>query len=653
MMSEYPRAGPDDVASRLVEDYLQKGMQEGSATVLRSLPQLPAHGDPVDSLIRQHELLRSLGPRLSSRERAVRLGKGSWGGETLPQPGDQLFGFRLRSELGRGAFARVFLAEQTDLAARPVVLKVSAIEGNEPQTLAQLQHTHIVPVFSLHEDRDAGLRALCMPYFGGASLAQVLGSAWAGGVTPTTGAELADALGRVAAPRSQGSEVRGQQSGGASLTPDSCLLTPEAQRLRRLSYVQAVAWLGACLAEGLQHAHSRGVLHRDLKPSNVLLSADGQPMLLDFNLAQDSRDGCARASLGGTVAYMAPEHLRALVGHDPALDARVDRRSDIYSLGMVISEMLVGRRPFAPNASYDPLPVLVKSMAVERSLSAPSARALRPDVPWGLESILRRCMAPDPEDRYQHAEELAEDLRRLLADQPLRHAPELSLAEQARKWVRRHPRLASSAGVCAAAVVLLALAGVTLAGLSGRLARTSEKLVEVRAPQRKRQYEMGLARALFLVNTRTELEDHLREGLSVCEDTLGLYGVLERPDWQDHPDWAWLKAEDRHRLAGDTRELLLLLAGARVRLAPGDRNVLTGALALLDRAEAIPTLPPCRALWEDRAVYREQLGDAQGAAQARERGARVLPAGVRDHYLLALTHARAGRPDRALVHLDE
>src|SRR5262249_45203429 len=169
--------------------------------------------------------------------------------------GHQLFGFRLRSELGRGAFARVFLAEQTDLAARPVVLKVSAIEGNEPQTLAQLQHTHIVPVFSLHEDRDAGLRALCMPYFGGASPAQVLGSAWAGGANPTTGAELADALGRVAAPRSPGSEVRGQQG------------LPETSPLRRLSYVQAVVWLGACLAEGLQHAHSRGVLHRDLKPS--------------------------------------------------------------------------------------------------------------------------------------------------------------------------------------------------------------------------------------------------------------------------------------------------------------------------------------------------------------------------------------------------
>src|SRR5262249_57932443 len=85
----------------------------------------------------------------------------------LPDIGDEVFGFRLRRRLGKGAFASVFLAEQGDLAGRPVVLKVSAIEGSEPQTLAQLQHTHIVPIHSVHENPPAGLRAGCMPYFGG------------------------------------------------------------------------------------------------------------------------------------------------------------------------------------------------------------------------------------------------------------------------------------------------------------------------------------------------------------------------------------------------------------------------------------------------------------------------------------------------------
>ena len=98
--------------------------------------------------------------------------------------GDELFDFPLRHELGRGAFARVFLAEQTGLADRPIVLKVSAIEGDEHQTLAQLQHTNIVPIYSVHEDTRAGLRAVCMPYFGGASLSSGITNALVRELTP-------------------------------------------------------------------------------------------------------------------------------------------------------------------------------------------------------------------------------------------------------------------------------------------------------------------------------------------------------------------------------------------------------------------------------------------------------------------------------------
>src|SRR5262249_58789088 len=144
--------------------------------------------------------------------------------------------------------------------------------------------------------------------------------------------------------------------------------------LRRPSYIQAAAWVVARLAEGLQHAHDHGVLHRDIKPSNVLLGADGQPMLLDFNLAQDERNPRVETSLGGTVAYMAPEHLQALVSRDPALARKVDQRSDLYSLGMLLFEMVAGQGPFQQSASYSPLPLLIESMAVERARSSPSPR---------------------------------------------------------------------------------------------------------------------------------------------------------------------------------------------------------------------------------------------------------------------------------------
>src|SRR5947208_11180037 len=112
----------------------------------------------------------------------------------LPEVGDRVFHFHLRRELGRGAFAGCFLAEQAELAGRPVVLKCTQIEGDEPQTLAQLQHTNIVPIYSVHEDRQAGLRAVCMPYFAGASLARVLEVAWAKGDRPLSGADLVRAL---------------------------------------------------------------------------------------------------------------------------------------------------------------------------------------------------------------------------------------------------------------------------------------------------------------------------------------------------------------------------------------------------------------------------------------------------------------------------
>src|SRR5579884_47569 len=260
---------------------------------------------------------------------------------TLPSPGDRIFHFRLGRELGRGAFARVYLAEQADLANRYVVLKCSATEGSEPQTLAQLQHTNIVPIYSVHEDRDTGLRAVCMPYFGGASLAQVLKALWAKHPRTKRGGELADAL--------ESLSVTGEKGGPDQPKPPSepppssrCATPTPLDLLRTLDYPRAAAWLVARLADGLQHAHQRGVLHHDIKPSNILLGSDGQPMLLDFNLAGPTHDDNAQAAavLGGTVAYLAPEHLRALGSRDPELKRQVDRRSDVYSLGMVLFEML-------------------------------------------------------------------------------------------------------------------------------------------------------------------------------------------------------------------------------------------------------------------------------------------------------------------------
>jgi serine/threonine protein kinase len=443
-----------DVASIVLEDYRQRLQRAQSRAAQSDRAARTPRKDSVAELLPHFH-------QSSTFKASLRLKRKY----EPPGPGNCLFGFRLCRELGRGAFARVFLAEQIDLAGRPVVLKVSSLEGREPQTVAQLQHTHIVPIFSLHEDTDAGLRAMCMPYFGGATLAQVLQALEAKTPRPRRGLELLQALENVSAP---GLDIPKAKQAAPHQEGPSCPPTPNATKtpssiLGGLDYVKAVAWVGARLAEGLQHAHQRGVLHRNVKPQNILLGSDAQPLLLDFNLAHDDRCTHAENSLGGTLAYMAPEHHRAVSARDPALARNVDERADLYSLGMVIFEMLAGRKPFACSISTVPLPILLESMALERGRAAPSVRKVRDDVPWGMESILRRCLAPAPGERYRHAEELAEDLQRFVADEPLRHAPELSIVERGRKWVRRHPPLSSAGVICAAASLLLGISGLALA----------------------------------------------------------------------------------------------------------------------------------------------------------------------------------------------
>ncbi|MGL4555072.1 MAG: serine/threonine-protein kinase, partial [Gemmataceae bacterium] len=352
----------------------------------------------------------------------------------LPEVGGEFLGFRLIAELGRGSFGRVFLGRQPDLSDRLVALKVSTEVLTESRKLARLQHTNIVPVYSVH--RAGPLQAVCMPYYGSATLADVLSNIGQRQTLPASGGGLISTL-EECRTRTRAEIVRAP-SGEPPARPEES--STGLRRLSELTHVEAILWIAACLADGLAHAHSHGIVHRDLKPANVLLTDDGTPMLLDFNLAGDSLRPGGR--VGGTLAYMAPEHLAAFVGmrlYDrPPV---VDHRSDLFGLGVILFELLTGRHPFPrKHEGFEPA---VVSMITDRLARPPRLRPHNRALTPAVEAIVRHCLHPDPTRRYQSAEHLRDDLLNQLEHQPLRHAGDPSAVERARKWARRHPRLAS------------------------------------------------------------------------------------------------------------------------------------------------------------------------------------------------------------------
>src|SRR4051794_1039335 len=239
--------------------------------------ELPAGADPAGP----SDLLRQLHQKDPAA--ALQLAAAA---ARLPAAGEEFAGFRLVRELGRGAFGRVFLAEQIDLSGRAVVLKVTPDARTEVKLLARLLHTNIVPVYSV--PRSGLYQAVCMPYCGSMTLAEAI-RRFRGETLPESGKGLVTLI-TSSAPSSTPGGGSAPGTGPAADTPGPHppSSTAALDLLGGLSYVDAVLWLGARLADGLAHAHDRGIVHRDLKPANVLLTDDGQPMLLDFNLSADT-----------------------------------------------------------------------------------------------------------------------------------------------------------------------------------------------------------------------------------------------------------------------------------------------------------------------------------------------------------------------------
>jgi serine/threonine-protein kinase len=220
--------------------------------------------------------------------------------------------------------------------------------------------------------------------------------------------------------------------------------------------VHEAAALIETLARAVHAAHQRGIVHRDLKPANVLFSADGTPLITDFGLAKSLDSGGGRTRTGailGTPSYMAPEQAGGKKG-------AIGPATDVYALGAILYEMLTGRPPFKAETDLDTI-LLVASQEPE------PPRRLRRDVPRDLETICLKCLQKDPVRRYATAEELAEDLRRLRAGEPILARPQRPW-RKAVGWLAKYGRWqAALAGVLVATVLwLTALSKKPLPSLS-------------------------------------------------------------------------------------------------------------------------------------------------------------------------------------------
>ena len=310
----------------------------------------------------------------------------------LPEPGTSWNGFLIDSILGRGGTSTVYLAFEEAMGGRPVALKVSPDRGPEPGIIGCLDHPRIMPAFSVCRDTARGLRGLCMPYRPGAPLDALLRRAW----------PLRDSHGA--------SAFRAALGVGLALPPAQSLDRPGWQGFPASgTYDEAVAWIMLVAAQAVFHIHSHGIVHCDIKPSNLYVSVQDGPLLFDFGFARSR--SAPDALPGGTLAYMAPEQLRAFL--DPRCGSEVGPTADIYALGLTLAELSLGTPPYTPPQTL-PAALAARELLGRRSHPDRMFPATERPISPALERIAMRCLAPTPGQRYADAGELARSLGEFL-----------------------------------------------------------------------------------------------------------------------------------------------------------------------------------------------------------------------------------------------
>jgi serine/threonine protein kinase/Flp pilus assembly protein TadD len=512
----------------------------------------------------------------------------SWSGAghsdqaAVEAPPRHLGDFRIVREIGRGGMGIVYEAVQLSLNRR-VALKVlpfaAALDPrhlqrfrNEAQSAAQLHHSNIVPVFAVGCER--GVHFYAMQFIDGQTFARVIKE-----MRATTGSDQPEDRDPSSEPISL--EVA-QPPPVSNVTETKAVAALSTERSDgRTEFFQTAARIGMRLAEALDYAHRQGVIHRDIKPANILLDAQGEVWITDFGLARLKNENGLTVSgdLLGTLRYMSPE--QTTLNRTP-----IDHRTDIYSLGATLYELVALRPVFSSQERA----VLLRQITSEE----PSPlRRLDRAVPVELEIILTKALAKEPRARYETAQELADDLRRFLDHKPIR-ARQPSLWERTRKWAQRH-RSAVWSALIAFMVSLTALGGSIGWVLRDRAIQQDRAAAEEQA-------DHALAESLESIRlSNAEAEDRFVIILGRFPDYLR---ALSNHGWTPEtvtPEDAADRLQRRPRAVRDTivgaLDHAVLLA--RAKPAPEAANWLQ---AILDRADSDP--------WRQALRAARQRGDS-------------------------------------------